>query len=115
MSPGSLACGSGCFPGNPGPSFNTGLPTCNRAVHEACQDACKDKISWEMIDPTNADRLFNHFTNGGKESEATKGIWENYNKEDGPYQHLDMNTVWVDGASVNDGNWWVPTGQTLAG
>jgi len=89
-----IPCGSGTDPTALDPSTlacGAGQPN----GQASCQDKCKDKITAEMVDKMNPDRMYNHFTPGSVKSTATENIWKDYNEKFGAYEHLDMGEVWV--------------------
>eukprot|EP00928_Gymnodinium_smaydae_P046731 TRINITY_DN3114_c0_g3_i1.p1 TRINITY_DN3114_c0_g3~~TRINITY_DN3114_c0_g3_i1.p1 ORF type:complete len:1028 (-),score=159.78 TRINITY_DN3114_c0_g3_i1:246-3329(-) len=75
----SLGCGNG-------------LP-----AQEWCQDRCKDKITEDMVDINNPNRMYNHFTKGSVKSNAAAPILDHLNAANGPTPHLDMDKVFPNG------------------
>lgn len=61
----------------------------------ACQDQCKDTITAEMVDPANANRMYNHFTPAAVKSDATMYIWDHMNDDFSPDKDLDMTEVFT--------------------
>jgi choline-glycine betaine transporter len=96
----SVPCGSGADPTALDPkSLACGTGKTNQVTQPYapawCQDRCKDKITFDMVDINNPNRIYNHFTKGSVMSTATKDIWADMNGEFGPDETLNMSDVWV--------------------
>jgi choline-glycine betaine transporter len=60
-----------------------------------CQNASKDKITYDMIDKTNPARMYNLFAEGGVKPDAAAHIFDNINDPWSADEDLDMSEVWV--------------------
>merc|ERR1719444_642356 len=85
LAEGDLACG-----GDP-----TNAPA-------SCQDACKSTITKSMVDVTNAQRMFNHFTVGSVKSDEVEaqGIYDHIGKAFSGYDAQSLTTAWPETNAV---------------